>query len=212
MPNVKYVGSTVNSAANELTTVAGRFQPVSSSVQTKTGVMIGCKGFNTIAQATSSSYSSNIDLCEKQVAGIVGDGTVFICSQTISDTIVRVCITLTAAIGSSYLTFIIIGKVPQTGIGIGCRCSLIFGIESIGYFIDIIQLDAGQTVVLVIFITLVAHCGILTICPAGKAQLSSRTIGVGQGIGSIGNRSYSAEGIVTASGRCNGGIIQLQCS
>ena len=70
MPNVKYVGSTVNSAANELTTVAGRFQPVSSSVQTKTGVMIGCKGFNTIAQATSSSYSSNIDMCEKQVAGI----------------------------------------------------------------------------------------------------------------------------------------------
>ena len=118
-------------------------------------------------------WSSIVDqsVLVQQIAGIVGDGTVFICSQTVTDTIVGVCITLTAAIGSSYLTFVIVGKVPQTGIGIGRSCSLIFGIKRIGYFIDIIQLDAGQTVVLVIFVTLVAHCGILTICPAGKAQL-----------------------------------------
>ena len=54
-------------------------------------------------------------------------------------------------------------------------------------FIDIIQLDAGQTVVLVIFITLITHCEVLTICPAGKAQLTTGTVGVRQGIGSIGN-------------------------
>ena len=134
-------------------------------------------------------WSSIVDqsVLVQQIAGIVGDGTVFICSQSVANTIVRVCITLAAAIGSSYLPFVIVGKVPQTGIGIGCRCSLIFGIKSIGYFIDVIQLDADQTVVLVIFITLVAHCRVLTICPAGKAQLTTGTVGARQGIGSIGN-------------------------
>lgn len=129
-------------------------------------------------------WSSIVDqsVLVQQIAGIVGDGTFFICSQTISDTIVGVCITLTAAIGSCYLTFVIVGEVPQTGIGIGRCCSLIFGIESIGYFIDIIQLDSGQTVVLVIFVTMITHCEVLTICPAGKAQLPSGTIGVRQGI------------------------------
>ena len=134
-------------------------------------------------------WSSIVDqsVLVQQVAGVVGNGTVFICRQTVTDTIVGVCITLTAAIGSCYLTFIIISKVPQTGVCIGRCGTLIFGIERIGYFIDIIQLDAGQTVVLVIFITLVAHSRVLTICPAGKAQLTTGTVGVRQGIGSIGN-------------------------
>ena len=73
MPNIIYVGSSVNSALNQLTTVAGRFQPISSVVQTKTGVMIGCKGFNHIGSASSDVYSGTITNCEQQLAGLVGD-------------------------------------------------------------------------------------------------------------------------------------------
>ena len=73
MPDIKYVGTKVNSSANELTTVSGRFQPVSTSVKTQTGVMVGCKGFNLIGAGSSDAYSSIIDTCEKQVAGIIGD-------------------------------------------------------------------------------------------------------------------------------------------
>lgn len=73
MPDIKYVGTKVNSSANELTTVSGRFQPVSTSVKTQTGVMVGCKGFDLIGAGSSDIYSSIIDTCEKQVAGIIGD-------------------------------------------------------------------------------------------------------------------------------------------
>ena len=73
MPNVIYVGTKVNSSANELTTVSGRFQPVSTSVKTQTGVMVGCKGFDLVGSGSSDVYSSIIDNCEKQVAGIIGD-------------------------------------------------------------------------------------------------------------------------------------------
>lgn len=38
MAEIKYVGSSVNSAVNQLTTVSGRFQPVANNVKTKTGV------------------------------------------------------------------------------------------------------------------------------------------------------------------------------
>ena len=34
MADIKYVGSSVNSAVNQLTTVSGRFQPVANDVKT----------------------------------------------------------------------------------------------------------------------------------------------------------------------------------
>lgn len=91
MADIKYEGSSVNSAVNQLTTVSGRFQPVANDVRTKTGVMIGCKGFNYIGSGASSDiYSGVITSCEQKVAGLVGDirrkqSTILTYSQNQSD-------------------------------------------------------------------------------------------------------------------------------
>ena len=91
MADIKYVGSSVNSAVNQLTTVSGRFQPVANDVKTKTGVMIGCRGFGHIgAGASSDIYSGTITACEQKVAGLVGDirrkqSTILAYSQNQSD-------------------------------------------------------------------------------------------------------------------------------
>ena len=74
MPDIKYVGTSVNSAIQDLTSLTNRFQPVSTAVQTKTGVMIGCKGFNTIAAGDVSTgvFSGVINSCEQNISNLVG--------------------------------------------------------------------------------------------------------------------------------------------
>jgi hypothetical protein len=72
MADIKYVGKSVNNAVSELTSVGNRFQPVSSQTQTKTGVMLGCKGFDKVAQVPSNYFSGKIDENEQKLSQLVG--------------------------------------------------------------------------------------------------------------------------------------------
>ena len=80
MSEIKYEGKAVNGSINDLTSVGNRFQPVSSQTKSKTGVMMGCKGFDHIASLVSPigefgsfNYSGIVNYGEQCLSQLVGD-------------------------------------------------------------------------------------------------------------------------------------------
>ena len=73
MAELKYNGNVVNSVVSELTNLAGKFSPLSNSIKTATGVMVGCRGFNLISDVSATTLSEGVSKCEESIGALVGE-------------------------------------------------------------------------------------------------------------------------------------------
>lgn len=73
MAELNYNGNVVNSVVSELTNLAGKFSPLSNSIKTATGVMVGCRGFNLISDVSATTLSDGISQCEESIGALVGE-------------------------------------------------------------------------------------------------------------------------------------------
>ena len=72
MAEIKYNGSTINSVVSQITNIAGKFDPVSNSVKTSTGVMVGRRGFDLINPGISAdSISQSVGTCSEVLGALV---------------------------------------------------------------------------------------------------------------------------------------------
>ena len=72
MAEIKYNGSTINSVVSQITNIAGKFDPVSNSVKTSTGVMVGRRGFDLINPGISAdSISQSVGTCSEALGALV---------------------------------------------------------------------------------------------------------------------------------------------
>lgn len=73
MAELNYNGKVVNSVVSELTNLAGKFSPLSNSIKTATGVMVGCRGFNLISDVSATTLSEGVSKCEESIGALVGE-------------------------------------------------------------------------------------------------------------------------------------------
>ena len=74
MAELKYEGNTVNSVVSQLTSIAGKFDPLANTVKSCTGVMVGRRGFNLVGGGvTSDSISQSVGSCSESLGELVKD-------------------------------------------------------------------------------------------------------------------------------------------
>ena len=74
MAELKYEGNTVNSVVSQITSIAGKFDPLANTVKSCTGVMVGRRGFNLVGGGvTSDSISQSVGSCSESLGELVKD-------------------------------------------------------------------------------------------------------------------------------------------